>query len=197
MASIARSVARIKDSLADHVAPERILDACQKARHVWRERLLGPVLTTHAFLLQILHGNTAMTNVARLVNGDFSPGAYCQARQRLPLAVLQSLLRSLVSTARGATAQVARWHGHRTFFVDGSSCSMPDTPALQSAFGQPTGQKPGCGFPVAHLLALFDAHSGLLVELLTSPWRTPTTRSRIRSAAACRPAPRPLRRCGC
>jgi hypothetical protein len=34
---------------------------------------------------------------------------------------------------------------------------MPDTPALQKHFGQPSGQKKGCGFPVAHLLVLFEA----------------------------------------
>ena len=126
MASVVRSGAQIKNNLAEYIAPECILDACQQARHAWRDRLLGAVLTVHAFLMQILHGNTAMTNVARLVNGRFSPGAYCQARQRLPLAVLKCLLRSMVRKAGDATAQVARWHGHRTFFVDGSSCSMAD-----------------------------------------------------------------------
>jgi hypothetical protein len=52
--------------------------------------------------------------------------------------------------------------GHRTFWVDGSSFSMPDTPALQEHFGQPGKQLPGCGFPVAHLLALFHAGTGLV-----------------------------------
>ncbi len=58
------------------------------------------------------------------------------------------------------------------WLLDGSSCSMPDTPALQEHFGQPGGQKPGCGFPVAHLLVLFDAASGRLLDVLISPLRT-------------------------
>ena len=37
---------------------------------------------------------------------------------------------------------------------------MPDTPALQEDFGQPGMQKPGCGFPVMHVLALFHAATG-------------------------------------
>jgi len=53
---------------------------------------------------------------------------------------------------------------HRTLLVDGSSFSMPDTPALQKHFGQSEKAKPGCGFPVAHLTALFHAGTGLLVE---------------------------------
>ena len=65
-----------------------------------------------------------------------------------------------------------RWRGHRTFIMDGSSCSMSDTPDLQRHFGQPGNQRPGCGFPVAHLLVLFHAGTGLLREILTSPLRT-------------------------
>jgi hypothetical protein len=49
---------------------------------------------------------------------------------------------------------------------------MPDTPELQEAFGQPGAQKPGCGFPVMHLLAIFDATTGLLLSLVPAPLRT-------------------------
>jgi hypothetical protein len=49
---------------------------------------------------------------------------------------------------------------------------MPDTPELQAYFGQPGAQRPGCGFPTAHWLTMFDARSGLLVKQLASPLRT-------------------------
>ena len=49
---------------------------------------------------------------------------------------------------------------------------MPDTPELQERFGQSGQQKPGCGFPVAHLLCLFDASTGLIRDLAVSPLRT-------------------------
>lgn len=49
---------------------------------------------------------------------------------------------------------------------------MPDTPELQAAFGQPGQQEPGCGFPVAHLLTLFHAGTGLLLRVVTAPLRT-------------------------
>jgi DDE family transposase len=65
-----------------------------------------------------------------------------------------------------------RWHGHRTFLVDGSGCSMPDTPALQDAFGQPNVQRPGCGFPVARLLGLFHAGTRVLLKLVAAPLLT-------------------------
>jgi hypothetical protein len=49
---------------------------------------------------------------------------------------------------------------------------MPDTPALQAAFGQPTEQRPGCGFPVARLLGLFHAGTGVLLKLVVAPLLT-------------------------
>jgi hypothetical protein len=49
---------------------------------------------------------------------------------------------------------------------------MPDTPELQEAFGQSGTQAPGCGFPTAHLLVLFDAHAGFLLHALPAPLRT-------------------------
>lgn len=60
----------------------------------------------------------------------------------------------------------------RVVMVDGSSASMPDTPGLQNAFGQPGNVKPGCGFPVMHLLALFDQSTGMIRDLLTHPNNT-------------------------
>ena len=49
---------------------------------------------------------------------------------------------------------------------------MPDTLALQEAFGQSTEPRPGCGVPVAHLLGLFHAGTGLLLKLVVAPLLT-------------------------
>jgi hypothetical protein len=49
---------------------------------------------------------------------------------------------------------------------------MPDTPALQETFGQPGAQAPGCGFPVLHLMAMFQAATGFLVAVVCGPYRT-------------------------
>ena len=43
--------------------------------------------------------------------------------------------------------------------ADGPSTITPDTAPLDEAFGHPThptGQKEGCGFPMAKVLGLFD-----------------------------------------
>lgn len=170
MASIAAALGAIKAELGAVLAREHITQVCQDTGLRWRQRVLDPVTTVYVFILQVLHGNTAMTQLPRLSGITFTPAAYCQARQRLPLEVLRRLLketgRPLAMRSAGADA------GGRTLFVDGSACSMPDTPALRRRFGLPPGQKPGCGFPVAHLLLLFDAASGAVLDVLVSPWHT-------------------------
>lgn len=171
--SILAAVQQIKSEVARFLSPEFIRGVGEAIGHVWRERVLDPVTTVHLFALQILHGNTACAHVPRLGEVACTGEAYCQARQRLPLRLLQFLLRAL-SHYLGASPMLeeGRWHGHRTFLVDGSSVSMPDTPELQEAFGQPGAQKPGCGFPVMHLLALFHASTGLLLNVIGAPLRT-------------------------
>jgi hypothetical protein len=82
------------------------------------------------------------------------------------------LLERFGSAVQQSALDEGRWHGHRTFLVDGSGCSMPDTPALQEAFGQPTEPRPGCGFPVARLLGLFHAGTGVLLKLVVAPLLT-------------------------
>jgi hypothetical protein len=126
----------------------------------------------HLFLLQVLHGNTACSHLPHLAAQRFTASAFCQARTRLPLIVWQQLLRRTSAVCEQMTHNEGRWRGHRPFLVDGSSVSRPDTPDLQEYFGQPSGQRPGCGFPVAHLLALFHAGTGFLLEVLVAPWHT-------------------------
>ena len=162
----------VRDDLASHLEPESLRQLCRDCGHRWRERLLSPVTTIHLFVLQVLHGNTACAHPPHLAGMAFSDSAYCQARARLPLAVLQALLRRLAATCAPLTDTVGLWHGHRTGLVDGTGVSMPDTPALQRAFAPPTNQAPGCGFPVARVLALFHAGTGLLQHFLTAPLRS-------------------------
>jgi hypothetical protein len=56
------------------------------------------------------------------------------------------------------------WLGRRVKVVDNTGLSMPDTAANQQNWPQPSGQKPGCGFPVVKLVACFCLASGALLE---------------------------------
>jgi Transposase DDE domain len=162
----------VRDDLAHLISPASLAALCRSAGLRWRRRVLDPINTIHLFLLQILHGNTACAHLPRLTGQTFTPSAYCQARARLPLAVLQALLQRLTEIVRPLVDVTGLWHGHRTWFIDGTGVSMPDTPQLQQAFGQPTNQAVGCGFPVARVLGLFHAGTGLLQSFLTAPLRS-------------------------
>ena len=163
---------RLRQDIAADLTKETIEEGCRQCNYSWRKRFLDPTLTIHLFLLQILHGNTACKHVVHFGEWSFTDSAYCQARKRLPLAVLHWLLEKVAATSRAATADTSRWLGHRVWIVDGSSFSMPDEPELQRHFGQPAGQKKGCGFPVAKWLAMFDLTTGMLLRSIPARLRT-------------------------
>jgi hypothetical protein len=130
--------------------------------------VLDPATTVYLFLQQVLNGNTALSQVVHWGPKEFTASAYCQARKQLPLEVFTRLLEKATFKLT-ESLPCPLWHGHRTFIADGSGFSMPDVPALARVFGYPGGQKPGCGFPVASLVVLFNAATGFLLELFALP----------------------------
>lgn len=172
MASISRVLERIKHDLHQLIPAEAVEQMCRDLKHRYRKRKLDPLTTIQLFVQQVLHCNTALTHLPFLSGLDFDASAYCDARARLPLKLLQRLLRKTADALRNELNCRGLWEGHRIWLVDGSTCSMPDTAELRQEFGQPHGQTEGCGFPIAHLLALFDAYSGMLLEVLAAPLDT-------------------------
>jgi DDE family transposase len=163
---------RIQEDLAQILDPAEITAVCSELGHRFRKRVLDPITTIHLFVIQILHGNFAVARLKDFADEEFSEPAYCKARRRLPLQVLQGLLQRVGAALRPIMNDAGRWRKHRTFHIDGSAFSMPDNPELQKEYGQPGCQRLGCGFPVAHLLALFHAGTGFLVKVLAAPLRT-------------------------
>jgi hypothetical protein len=173
MLTIPQALLRLKTNLTHHVPQRLILDLCRQLGRSYRQRTLTPVVTTYLFLRQVLHGNTAVAELRHLAGLDFTDSAYCQARSRLPLEFFRRLQGAVTGACQhGHDDPHARWHGHRTYLIDGSSFSMPDTEELRQTFGQPSGQAEGCGFPTAHLLARFDAVGGFLLRARASAWNT-------------------------
>jgi hypothetical protein len=170
--SLAEVVRQFKADVGLALSPAVIVRLCQSVGYEWRKRILDPVTTIQVFLLQILHGNTACSGLPHLAGLSFTAAAYCAARLRLPLTLFEDLLEFLTDAVTHEIDQTGRWCGHRTWLVDGSGFSMSDTPALEAHFGQPGGQAPGCGFPVARILGLFHAGTGLLLRVLAAPLRT-------------------------
>jgi hypothetical protein len=149
---------------------DAMLTVCREIGYTaWRDRVLTPVATIHVCLVPILHGTTACRHLPHLSGVRCRAAAYGPARAKLPLPLFALRLERCGSAGQRTALDEGRWQGHRTVFVDGAGCSMPDTPALQDAFGQPTEQRPGCGFPVARLRGLFHAGTGVLLKLVVAP----------------------------
>lgn len=175
MVRIDHALGVVKTEARKLLDPTRILELCREFGY-WPEAdgNLDPATLVALFMQQIAAGNVSCDHV-RLIGGDaFSASGYCQARARLPLAVIQTLAREVYQKLSGPAdlEQDYRWLGHRVLLLDATSFSMPDTPELQAHFGQPGRQTAGCGFPVAHLLMLFNARTGLAVDAIPAPLRT-------------------------
>jgi len=169
--------------LREYLRPEDLTAAAAAAGYHWRERIWPPLQTLWAFLVQVLHpGWPCRAAVAEVlaeqaatgmpVKASADPSAYCQSREHVPLAVYRHALRTVGDTFRARVGDAYRWCDRRVWVVDGSSCSMPDTPALQKAFGQPDRQKKGCGFPVAKLVAMFCWASGAVIDVAIGAYRS-------------------------
>lgn len=146
----------------------------------WRDRFWTPLQTIWTFLWQVLQVDSscreavAMALAQKAAQGKLAlpsedPSAYCQARKRLPLDVLRSCVCQIGRQLREDVSDTITWCGRRVWLVDGTTCSMPDTPDLQDAFSQPDGQAEGCGFPVARVLGLFCWASGAVLEAVVGP----------------------------
>jgi hypothetical protein len=154
--------------------PEAILAAGSEVGYTtWRDRVRTPVTTIQLCLCQLLHGHTACSHLPHVSGRPCRAAAYGQARAKLPRRLFARLLERFGRAVPRSALAEERWQGHRPLLVDGSGGSMPETPALQDAFGQSTEPRPGCGVPVAHLLGLCHAGPGGLLTRVIAPLRTP------------------------
>src|SRR5262245_1053329 len=142
---------------ADALSELRILDALQEHGVQYRDRLFSPVTTLWGFLSQVLSDDHSCRDaVARVLAhraasglGPCSPNAasYCDARSRLPTAVLRTLAKGTAQQLQDGLPQGWKWNGRNVFIADGSHVSRPDTPENQAAYPQPVVQQEGIGFP--------------------------------------------------
>lgn len=133
-----------------------------------RERIYTHARVFWVFLAQVLAADGACVCAVQsflawlksTVGKDASPetGGYCTARKQLELEHIKALHEPLVQRL---DAPSDLFWGRRVLVADGSSLSMPDTQPNQNAWPQPSGQKPGCGFPVMRILGLFSLGTGI------------------------------------
>jgi Transposase DDE domain len=169
--SIRGVLAQFKEQWSSQLGTDDELEPlCRAVGLQWRKRVLTPLCMIRLFFLQILHGNIECDALPHLSGLRFTAGAYCTARQKLPLELFERLLARVTERLclSGPLANADRWRGHRVFLLDGTGFSLPDTPALRQHYGYPPNQKPDCGFPVAYGLVLVHWGSGLIQRLATA-----------------------------
>jgi hypothetical protein len=160
---------------SDVLTEEVVSRALAAIDSFWMDRIYSPLVTLWVFLGQVLSADhSCRAAVARLIAHRISrgqspcsaeTGAYCQARKRLPEPFISDVARQ---TGRALDANVEPrwlWKRRRVYVYDGSSVSMPDTPENQRDYPQPGTQKPGLGFPLARIAAVFSLACGAVVEL--------------------------------
>jgi hypothetical protein len=159
----------------------QLLDITEAHTPEHRERLYPPSVTLSMFMKQALDSDRSCQRAVnawaaqRAAEGlnvrSIGTGAYCQARQRLPLEMIQALTRQ---TGRMLCAQAPRawgWRGRAVKLVDGTCISMPDTAPNQACYPQPSGQAAGVGFPLARLVGVICLSTGAVLDIALGPQR--------------------------
>jgi len=176
-----RQYARDTDSQAffNLLTGPDFLDCVEQHLPEHRERLYPPTETLSMFLAQGLSADRSCQNAVntfainrslcslRLCSTNTS--AYCQARQRLPLTMLTTLVRECGRLMSERVRQPWLWKDRPVRLVDGTAIILADTPSNQSAFGQPSSQKPGLGMPQCRMVSLICFSTGAVLDTAIGP----------------------------
>jgi DDE family transposase len=165
---------------ADTLTEHSILDALDEHGVQYRDRLFSPATTIWGFLSQVLSADHSCRDaVSRIIAHRAASGlepcspntaSYCNARVRIPTAVLRSLARRTAQQLQDGLPEAWKWNGRNVFIADGSHVSMPDTEENQAGYPQPVVQQEGIGFPLARLAVLLSLATGACHDLALAPY---------------------------
>ena len=157
------------------------LDQVETLLPAHRERLFPPTEALSMFLNQALSADRSCQHavdesaIKRLTQDlpqcSTHTGAYCRARQRLPLAMIRSLVHSTGQQTSARVPLAWHWRGRPVRLVDGTTVPLPDTLANQQAYPQSRSQQPGLGFPLCRLLGVMCLSSGVVLNAAMGPYR--------------------------
>lgn len=159
----------------DVLSAELVSQALTAANAAWKDRIYTPLTTLWIFLGQVLDADhSCRAAVTRFIAHRISrgqgacsveTGAYCQARKRLPEKFFSDIARQTGQALDADARSRWLWKDRRAYVFDGSTVMMPDTPENQAAYPQNVSQKPGLGFPIARIAAIFSLSCGAIVDL--------------------------------
>jgi hypothetical protein len=153
-----------------------------------RVRRFPPPLAAAVWLLQCLFGNISCQNVlgrlsfALRLQAPLLKSAYIQARERLSAKQVAAAERSVAAHADPA-AGAGLLRNRPLKAVDGVDFRTLDTPENRRKWSYPSGQKPGCGFPVVGCMAVRVLATGQMLALAFAKWSVHDLRLFFRALA--------------
>lgn len=148
-------------ALKEYLSDTEIETLCRRLGHRWRQRTLGPGITVRSMVYRGLHPDQSIrATLADLTAGDDrleqppADASWCEARDRLPKALLPELLDASVVRLEQFVGRKHLAFGRPVFIADGSTVSMPDTPSLVRTFGRAGNRHGRSRFPVARITFL-------------------------------------------
>lgn len=167
MATFSFALTHVKDHLEQCLPQDYIFKACRELKHPWRNRKLNPAISVHLILLQLLAG-VALRGLRHVANVAITAQAICQARQRLPLRLLERLVQDTLPKGFSAAAT---YRGLKIWIADGMSFLVSDTKKLSDKYGKSRNQRGvSHGYPTPKLLTLMEAGAGFIRRAVILPY---------------------------
>lgn len=144
---------------------------------------LGGGLTLEKAVKDLIENHTdILPPNRRVTEGKLSENnsAYNKARQRLPIAVIEEFSHR-VCDHLARRAQPA-FDGKRVFILDGTTITLPPTPALKKAFPPATNQHGESVWPVAMLMVAHEMQTGCALVPQIDPMYGPENSSESKQA---------------
>lgn len=163
--------------LFDVFSDDDIHQCCKELNIKFRERDFTPAKTLGLFVSQVLSRSDACSTMLNGYNRDRKrqglfpvvedASAYCKARARLPVELIDLLSERIVDIMRRKTQTVWKWMGRNVYLVDGFVLRAPDTAKNQIAYPQPSSQEEGLGFPQVRVVVTTSLATGCIMQYST------------------------------
>lgn len=163
--------------LHDVFKDEDVHRLCAELNIEFRERYFTPATTLGLFVSQVLSRADACSTVVTDFNRERKrqglppvcedASAYCKARAKLPVELVDQLSKQVMQKTRAKTPDSWKWKGLNAYLVDGFVLRAPDTAANQEGYPQPSSQQDGLGFPQVRAIVTTSLATGCIVHYNT------------------------------
>ena len=154
-----------------------------------------PHLVLHLMLFQKLNQNATLDQAVSQLDQHFPrslwphckraqdghvsvhTGGYSQARTRLASDLVHWATQYTYDTLVGTYAP--SYYGRRVFLIDGTTATLPPTPALREAYPPATNQHGTSAWPIMLMVTAFELASGLAAPPETGPMYGPAPTSEL------------------